>query len=203
MAIAVGTDLTFSHVVQERSGENILGCFYCQKCTAGCPTAYTMEYKPAQLLRLIQLGQKDRVLGSSTVWMCVGCEACGTRCPNQIRLAPVMDTLRHMALESGFSPEPAVYALHRSFLNSIRLWGRVHELSMLMEYKARCLLTEYPLFFRGLTSDLMMGGGLILKGKMSFVPERIRRLGEVRRLFDEAGLAGRRRSRGAQEQEAG
>jgi heterodisulfide reductase subunit C len=191
MAIAVGTDLTFSDTVRERSGEDIHGCFYCQKCTIGCPTAYVMDYEPAQLLRLIQMGQKDRVLGSSAIWLCVGCETCGTRCPNRIRLAPVMDVLRHMALEEKYVPEPSVYALHRSFLDSIRLWGRVHELSLIMEHKARCLLAEPPLFFRGLISDLMMGGDLILKGKISFLPERIKRLGEVKRLYEEASRPGR------------
>jgi heterodisulfide reductase subunit C len=145
-----------------------------------------MDYKPAQLLRLIQLGQKDRVLGSSAIWMCVGCETCGARCPNHIRLAPVMDALRHMALGEEYAPEPAVYALHRSFLDSIRLWGRVHELSLIMEYKTRCLLAKPPLFFRGLTSDMMMGADLILKGKISLVPERIKRLGEVKKLYQEA-----------------
>jgi heterodisulfide reductase subunit C len=134
-----------------------------------------MEHKPAQLLRLIQLGQKDAVLSSSAIWLCVGCETCGTRCPNHIRLAPVFDTLRYMALEEGYEPEPAVYALHRSFLDSIRLWGRVHELSMLMEYK---------LLSRDLFSDLMMGVDLILKGKIAFVPERIRGLAQVREMFE-------------------
>lgn len=190
MAIAVETDLSFRDVVRERSGEDIHGCFYCQKCTAGCPTAYAMDHKPAQLLRLIQMGQRDSVLGSSAIWLCVGCETCGTRCPNRIRLAPVVDVLRHIALEEGYSPEPAAYALHRSFLDSIRLWGRVHELTMIMEYKTRCLLTEYPLFFQGLISDLVMGGGLILKGKMSFLPERIKRLGEVKKLYQEAARSG-------------
>jgi heterodisulfide reductase subunit C len=182
--ITVQADLTFRDAVRERSGENVHGCFYCQKCTVGCPTAYVMDYQPAQLLRLIQLGQKDSVLGSSAIWMCISCETCGARCPNHIRLAPVMDTLRHMALDRGYTPDPAVYALHRSFLNSIRLWGRVHELTMLMEYKTRCLLTSLPLFFRGLIADMMMGADLVLKGKMSFLPERVERLGEVQKLYE-------------------
>lgn len=184
--IAVGTDLTFRDIVRERSGEDILGCFYCQKCTAGCPTAYVMDYSPARLLRMIQLGQKDEVLGSSAIWMCVSCETCGTRCPNRIRLAPVMDVLRQMALKEGYKPEPAVYALHQSFLNSIKMWGRVHELSMIMEHKVRCLLTEPPLFFRGLASDMMMGADLILKRKITFMPERVKRLREVKKLYEDA-----------------
>ena len=186
MAITIGTDLTFKDVVRGRSGEDIHRCFYCQKCTIGCPTAYVMEHKPAQLLRLIQLGQEEKVLGSSAIWMCVSCETCGTRCPNQIRLAPVMDVLRQMAMEGNYAPQPSVYALHQSFLDSIKLWGRVHELSLIMEHKVRCLLAKPPLFFQGLISDLMMGGDLILKGKIAFLPERIKRLGEIKKLYEKS-----------------
>ncbi|MCD6345200.1 MAG: 4Fe-4S dicluster domain-containing protein [Anaerolineae bacterium] len=195
MTIPVGTDLAFREVVRERSGEDIHKCFYCQKCTVGCPTAYMMDYTPAQLLRLIQLGQKDKVLGSSAIWMCIGCEICGTRCPNQIRLAPVMDTLRQMSLEQSYRPEPAVYALHRSFLDNIKLWGRVHELTMLMEYKIRCLLKEYPLFFQGLFSDFKLGGTLMLKGKITLLPERIKRLKEIQNLYEKTGPSGNQEER--------
>ena len=177
MAIAVGPDLTFSDTVRERSGEDVHGCFYCQKCTIGCPTAYVMDYKPAQLLRLIQMGQKDRVLGSSAIWLCVGCETCGTRCPNRIRLAPVMDALRHLALEGEYVPEPSVYALHRSFLDSIRLWGRVHELSMIAQYKLRA-----P-FGSDLRADIKVALYLLLKGKIFSLPERVRGLAQVRGFF--------------------
>jgi len=173
-------DSSFAGLVQERSGENVRRCYYCQKCTVGCPTAHVMDYQPAQVLKLIQLGQKDTLLRSTAIWLCVGCETCGTRCPNEIRLAPVMDALRYMALEEGYPvPESAIYALHRSFLDSIKLWGRVHEATM---------LAEYTLLSRGaILSDLGMGMQLILKGKISFLPERIRRLGEVKALYKRAG----------------
>ena len=186
MTVTVRGDLTFRDRVRERAGEDIHSCFYCQKCTIGCPTAFVMDYKPAQLLRLIQLDQVERVLSSSAIWMCVSCETCGTRCPNHIRLAPVMDVLRQMAMEKGFAPQPAVFALHQSFLDSIRLWGRVHELSMLMAYKARCLSAGPLLFFDGLVGDIKMGADLVLKGKLSFVPERIRGLEAVKTLYKEA-----------------
>jgi heterodisulfide reductase subunit C len=184
--LAVRTDVAFSDVVGERSGEDIKSCYYCQKCTAGCPTAFVMDYKPAQLLRMIQLGQKEKVLGGKTIWMCVGCEACGTRCPNQIRLAPVMDVLREMALEEGYAPETAIYSLHRSFLESIRRWGRMHEVTMLAEFKTRELLAEYPVFFKGLLGDAKLGANLLLNGKLSFVPDRIKRMEEIKALYEEA-----------------
>ena len=185
--IAVGTDLTFRDAVRERSGEDILGCFYCQKCTAGCPTAYAMDHKPAQLLRMIQLGQKDKVLGSAAIWMCVACETCGTRCPNHIRLAPVMDVLRQMALAGNYKPEPAIYALHRAFLDNIKLLGRVYELGLVAEFKTLGLLAGGPsVLFRGLSSDIKIGADLFLKGKFGRIPERVKRMEEVRKLYEEA-----------------
>lgn len=184
MATDCSAGPSFSVAVQEQSGVPVLRCYFCQKCTAGCPVAFAMDFKPTQVIRLIQLGQREAALSSSAIWLCVACETCGTRCPNQIRLAPMFDTLRHMARAEGYAPDPAIYALHRSFLDSIRLWGRVHELSMLMEYKTRCLLANYTLFFRGLLSDLRMGGDLALKGKLSLLPERVKRLAEVRKLYE-------------------
>lgn len=188
MATALEQGLAFSTVVEQRSGVPIQRCYYCQKCTAGCPVASVMDYKPAQLLRLIQTGRREAVLGSAAIWLCVGCETCGTRCPNQIRLAPMFDTLRYMALEGGFRPVPAVYAMHRSFLDSIRLWGRVHELSMLIEYKLRSPLGS------DLMADLKVGLTLLLKGKILHPPERIRGLAQVRRLYG----AGRNKDRADQ-----
>ncbi len=174
MATTRESNLSFSLAVQNRSQVPIRLCYFCQKCTAGCPVAYAMDYKPAQVLRLIQMEQKDVVLNSSAIWLGVGCQACGTRCPFRIRLVPVFDTLRYMALAEGYEPEPAVYALHRSFLDSIRLWGRLHELSMLLEYKLR---------IRDLFSDLAMGIKLILKGKIAILPERIWGVSQVRKLY--------------------
>ena len=108
MATAFEPDLAFSRVVRDRSGEPIQRCYFCQKCTAGCPVAYAMDYKPAQVLRLVQFGQKEAIFSSSAIWLCVGCKTCGTRCPNQIHLAAVFDTLRYMALEGGYKSEPAI-----------------------------------------------------------------------------------------------
>lgn len=174
MATYYAPGLVFSQIVRERSGEPIQRCYFCHKCTAGCPVAYAMDYTPTQVVRLIQLGMKDAVLKSSAIWLCVGCRTCGTRCPNQIHLAAVFDTLRYMALEGGHTAEPAIYALHRSFLDSIRRWGRLHELSMILEYKVRN---------RDPFSDLEIGIGLILRGKLPFLPERIPGRDQVRSLY--------------------
>jgi heterodisulfide reductase subunit C len=173
----------FALEVQRRSGENVFRCYYCQKCTVGCPTAYAMDYKPAQVLKMIQLGLREPLLKSSAPWLCVGCETCGTRCPNEIRLAPVMDTLKYMALEAGYAPpETTVYALHRAFLDSIKFFGRVHETTMLAEYVLRSRD-----IFSILRSNIDVGATLLLKRKIPILPERVKALRQVKELYRRAG----------------
>ncbi len=173
----------FALEVQRRSGENVFRCYYCQKCTVGCPTAYVMDYQPAQVLKMIQLGMREPVLKSSAPWLCVGCEACGTRCPNGIRLAPVMDTLKYMALEAGYTPpEAKVYALHRSFVDSIKIFGRVHETTMLAEYVLRSRD-----IFSILLSSYDVAATLLLKRKLPILPERVKDMGQVKELYRRAG----------------
>ena len=173
----------FALEVQRRSGENVFRCYYCQKCTVGCPTAYAMDYQPAQVLKMIQLGMRESLLKSSAPWLCVGCEACGTRCPNEIRLAPVMDTLKYMALEAGYAPpETTVYALHRAFVNSIKIFGRVHETTMLAEYVLRSRD-----IFSILLSSYDVAVTLLLKRKIPILPERVKDLGQVKELYRRAG----------------
>ena len=173
----------FALEVQRRSGENIFRCYYCQKCTIGCPTAYAMDYQPAQVLKMIQLGMREVVLKSSAPWLCVGCEACGTRCPNGISLAPVMDTLKYMALEAGYTPpETTIYALHRAFVNSIKIFGRVHETTMLVEYMLRSRD-----IFSILLSSYDVAATLLLKRKLPILPERVKDLGQVKELYRRAG----------------
>jgi heterodisulfide reductase subunit C len=178
-------ELGFMAEVSALSGENVARCYYCLRCSAGCPAAEFMEYTPAQILRMVQLGQKDAVLRSSAIWLCIGCETCGTRCPNGIHAGAVIDTLRQLAIKEGVVPgERTVFKLHEAFLDSIRYWGRLHELSMLLQYK----LTSRDLF-----SDLDMGLDMFVKGKIHPLPKRIRGMDEIRRLY-EMGAAGEQES---------
>jgi heterodisulfide reductase subunit C len=157
------------------SGQAVSRCYYCLRCSAGCPSAYAMDYTPAQILRLVQLGQKETLLSSSAIWLCIGCETCGTRCPNEIHAGAVIDCLRQMAVRQGVAAaERSVFTMHQAFLNSIRMWGRLHELSMILEHKIR---DRDPL------SNLDMGVEMLAKGKIHPFPKRIAGLEEVRRLF--------------------
>ena len=111
-------DQSFAREVEERSGQNLELCYQCLKCSVGCPTARYMEYNPNALIRLIQYGQKEKVLSSQTIWFCVSCWTCGTRCPNEIDMGVIMDTLREMALEHGLVADRKIVLLHQEFVES-------------------------------------------------------------------------------------
>jgi heterodisulfide reductase subunit D len=64
-----------------------------------------MEYGPDRVLRLIQFGQRERLLTSLDPWLCFGCEMCGAHCPNEIDINEVMIALKEIAGEMGYRAE--------------------------------------------------------------------------------------------------
>jgi heterodisulfide reductase subunit C2 len=156
-------------------------CYHCHKCTAGCPAAPEMTYGPDRLLRMIHLGQSEKVLSSPDIWLCAGCETCGTRCPNEIDIARVMDALRQLALSCGAQiAEPDALKFHRLFMFMVQTFGRSHEASLLAAYK---------LWTRNLLADMDSGVIMIAKGKVPLIPHAIRGRQEVKKIFAEAHKA--------------
>ncbi len=90
----------FVQKVELISGEDLLACNQCGKCSAGCPAVFTMELLPSQVIRLAQLGIEE-VLDSETIWVCASCLTCVARCPKGVDLPRVMEALRQVALERG------------------------------------------------------------------------------------------------------
>src|SRR5512141_1341180 len=98
---AIIPSVEFRKEVEALSGEKVTTCFQCQKCSNGCPLTFGMDVMPHQVIRNINLGQKDEILNSDTVWVCASCETCTTRCPNDIDIAHVMDSLRQISVKKG------------------------------------------------------------------------------------------------------
>ncbi|MBF0207703.1 MAG: 4Fe-4S dicluster domain-containing protein, partial [Oligoflexia bacterium] len=73
-------------------------CYQCGKCFAGCPLSSVMELSPTQIMRLLQIGEIEKVLQANTLWVCVACETCESRCPQQIKLVHHWDVLRNRLL---------------------------------------------------------------------------------------------------------
>lgn len=168
-------DPEFKRRIREICGENVLECYQCGECTAGCPAAFAMDIAPNQVLRMAQLGLADEALNSSAIWLCAGCETCATRCPKGVALSKVMDACRQIAIERGIKPkEPNVLKFHEEFLKNVERFGRAHEMSLIAFYKMRS---------RDFFSDVFQGIQMFLKGKLGLIPSLVKGRKEVKGLF--------------------
>jgi len=162
--------------VEEHSGQNVFDCYQCGKCSAGCPAGYAMDLGPRQIMRAIQLGLKEEVLASSTIWLCISCETCSARCPAKIDIARVMESLRWLAAaEKGKPAEKDIAIFHRVFLGVTKRFGRVHELGLAASYN---LLSKHPF------ANITLVPGMFSRGKIAVMPPRVKGASELRKIFD-------------------
>jgi heterodisulfide reductase subunit C len=164
--------------VEKQSGQHIFDCYQCGKCSAGCPVDYAMDLGPRQIMRSIQLGLKKEVMQSTTIWLCVSCETCSSRCPAKIDVAKVMESLRILAAAEG-SPaaEKHIDQFHRTFLNTIRQYGRAHEFS---------LAVAYTLKSRNFFGNLGAAQTMLSKGKLVIMPPKVGGASWVKTVFSKA-----------------
>jgi heterodisulfide reductase subunit C2 len=87
--------------VEKLSGQKLLACYQCGKCSAGCPMAAHMDVLPNQLIRMAQLGMKEQLHAARSIWLCVSCLTCNSRCPKDVRIAEIIEALRETVLRSG------------------------------------------------------------------------------------------------------
>ena len=165
-----------SQRIKDRSGFDPAFCYQCGKCSAGCPMAGEMDLRPHEIIRLLQIDRTDKVFSSDSIWLCLTCETCTTRCPNEFDPAGVMDALREIALEeSPWTVPTSISAFHAAFLDQIRAHGRIFEFGLVVSYKLR----GGPLF-----ADMGSVPAMLHRGKLSFAPKNIKGIRSVRRIFD-------------------
>ena len=173
--VAIRPDVSFLATVEAKSGESVAGCYHCRKCTNGCPLAFAMDLMPNQVMRAVQLGLEEELLRSRAIWICASCQTCTTRCPNDIDIAHVMDTLRQLCRQGEVPPaEARVVKFHDAFLNSVRRFGRVYEVGMVTRYK---LAANDPF------SDMKLAWEMLKRGKLKLLPAGIHDKAEVRAMF--------------------
>lgn len=177
-------DPNFSRTVEESTRLNLDACFQCRKCTNGCPVTFAMDIYPDQVIRLVLMGQKERVLRCSTIWVCSACETCTTRCPNEVDIAGTMDALKEMALKERVQiPQPKTHAFHRAFLEDIKKRGRMFEGGLMQSY-----LLKSGEFFRKLANgtireDINLGLNMFRKGRLPLLPKGIKGKKEIKEIL--------------------
>lgn len=87
--------------IERVSGEDLKMCYQCGNCSGGCPVSYEMELAPSQVMRFLQLGRVADVMAANSMWICVGCLQCYSRCPKGVSVAAVLEALRQTTLRKG------------------------------------------------------------------------------------------------------
>jgi heterodisulfide reductase subunit C len=133
-----------------------------------------MDVSPTGIMRLLQLEaafpesaarHARQALTAETPWLCAGCQACTTRCPQGVDIAGTMDVLRQEGLrrhQTATSPRIRdIQALHRTFVAGALSRGRIHELTLVLGYKLR---TGHYM------QDAALGPAMLAKGKLHLLP---------------------------------
>jgi heterodisulfide reductase subunit C len=178
-----GTDVTaptavsttsVKEIVERESGQKVDNCYQCGKCSAGCPSTFVMDYPPSVIMRLLQLDDPE-TLRSNTYEVCVSCIVCTVRCPQEIDIQRIMDTMREIAIERGLRPkERKVSLFNRIFVNNIRRYGRLFEPHLVLSFN----LTSLQPF-----KDMLKAPGMLLKGKLGLFPASLKS-NRARRIVD-------------------
>jgi len=175
LSLQQSCDVDFIRRVEEASEQKVSKCYQCGNCIASCAYTFVYDYPVNQIMRFIQLGQKDVVLRSRSIWLCANCQACTTRCPNNLDVARIMETLRIMSRREGTVSEPDIRTFYDAFLGSVKTFGRVFETGLLPVYNIKA---------RKPFTDLDLAPRLLMKGKLTFIPSRIKGRKKIAEIFE-------------------
>jgi heterodisulfide reductase subunit C len=138
-----------------------------------------MDYPPSMVMRMLQTGEyqhQEALLKSMSIWLCVSCEMCLTRCPMEIDIPSLMDFMRHLSVANKkVNPQARkIIAFHKSFLDSIKNTGRLYEMGLIVDYKMRT---------GAMMQDVAVAPKMFFKGKLNPVPEVIKGRKKVVSIF--------------------
>ena len=87
-----------------------------------------------------------------------------------------MDTLRNIAIRSGIKAgEKDIPVFHSVFLDTIKSKGRIHELSLILQFKTKT---------RDFLKDAGLGWKMYKRGKIKLFPSRFVAGKEVQEIFN-------------------
>ena len=160
-------------------GERIVHCLQCGSCGGSCPSGADMEYTPRALFALINAGERDTVLAANTMWACVSCYFCTTRCPQNIPITDVMYALKRVSIAERRYKNTDAPALAKTFTDFVDKYGRSYEAGLATGYH----LLHRPL---GVVKMMPMGMQMFARGRMAILPTKIRQIGQLQAIIKKA-----------------
>ena len=147
-----------------------------------------MDVLPSTIIRMVQYDNVKKAASSQSVWQCVSCLTCSTRCPKSVEIAGVMDALKQISIEENcvHPKQKRIVAFQRSFLNAIKRNGRTNEMEMVTEYKIRGFLGDgNPI---QAMKDVELGLPMLMRNKLHLkIGSPVKDKALVKRIFAKCG----------------
>ncbi len=186
-----GAENVWARAVAAETGIHVATCYQCIRCSNSCPVSGFMDIKPHQVVRLVQLGRREQLLGASSIWLCLSCEMCSTYCPNEIDVAGLMDFLKNLVVSTGTRPaEIEIATFHEVFLDVLKKNGRLNDLQLMHRYKLKRFMDGDLPSLDELANDISLAGALLKRKRLKLLPEKSPAIGEIRRIAKQCGLRG-------------
>jgi heterodisulfide reductase subunit C len=164
----------------KRVQTDVRECYQCGNCSAGCPAAFTFDYTPNQLMRMLQIGLVDKVLDSKAIQLCVQCLTCTARCPRNIDIAGIIEDLKTMSVAQERDVPEHVKTFNKAFMSAIARFGRLPEFYDMATFYMATMNPKMALGNVGLMVPVMS------KRKMPLLPRRSAGAAEVGRIYKKA-----------------
>ncbi|MEN6449548.1 MAG: 4Fe-4S dicluster domain-containing protein [Thermoguttaceae bacterium] len=162
-------------------GERLVHCLQCGSCGGSCPSGAEMQYTPRTLIAMINAGDRDAVLAANTMWACVSCYSCTTRCPQNIPITDIIYALKRMSIAEGRYSKTDAPAMAKTFTYFVETFGRSYEAG---------LATCYHLLQRWKPLEVAkmgpMGLKMFVRGRMAVMPTKIRQIDQLRAIIKKA-----------------
>ncbi len=160
-------------------GERLVHCLQCGSCGGSCPSGADMEYTPRGLFAMISAGDREGVLAANTMWVCVSCYFCTTRCPQKIPITDIMYSLKRMSIAERRYKNTDAPALAKTFTDFVDKYGRSYEAGLATGYH----LLHRPL---GVMKMMPMGMQMFARGRMAILPTKIRQVEQLQAIITKA-----------------
>lgn len=160
-------------------GEQLVHCLQCGSCGGSCPNGADMQYTPRAIFAMINANRRKEVLSANTMWCCVSCYLCTTRCPQNIPITEIMYALKRRAIAEGYAKDTDAPALAKTFTGFVEDYGRSFEFGLASRY----YFFNKPLSMLKLVP---MGLSMLSRGRMHLRPNKIRRVDQLRAIITKA-----------------
>ena len=160
-------------------GERVVHCLQCGSCGGSCPNGADMQFTPRTLFAMINADKRQEVLSSNTMWCCVSCYFCTTRCPQKIPITDIMYCLKRLAIKDRLYKDTDAPALAKTFTDLVDRYGRSFELGL----ASRFYLFNKPL---ALLKMGPMGMKMFTRGRMALLPTKINNLDQLQAIIKKA-----------------